>query len=404
VSNTGMPGFDGAGLALGTVVGVRWWDLDLGSSGHAAPTLKGQRAVWQPGFNTAVCLGSAGHVARASPAARRILGFLDDQVTADHGPIPDPDCGCGFWAYWALEVLPMTQQMTCPVLGVIEGDEDSTIGDRGFRSARARIVALCPQFTITAPPPPDNLPARWSPPPGMFSRGDSGQSTFEALTSRDPTSRWVETPETLAAMAQLEDDLAGRYQVPVYTSVKWMLASHPLTTDYLPHPAACACEACEAKPERVLARLVAAARDVRQLSAAAGVAAAELDRLRDQLDLRLVVIAGSYSQFHAWCRDNLIDPRARNVIYAESECRVTQRLRGSSAPVHVEFAGTWSHRPDLRNIERAVSHIAATCRPDPLAGAAIPDLSGGSIPSTAIPDLSKTPRPPPPALPPAAAN
>jgi hypothetical protein len=50
----------------------------------------------------------------------------------------DPDCECGFWAYDEHTFKPHGD-----ITGIIEGYGKTTIGTRGFRCEKARIVALC---------------------------------------------------------------------------------------------------------------------------------------------------------------------------------------------------------------------------------------------------------------------
>lgn len=89
-------------------------------------------------------------------------GWYDAMCVAwPHTP-PDSDCGCGFWAYWKPEDCVEFQHqkpwvkrtktgrdaydLLIPLAGVIEGSGPTIIGDRGFRTACARITDL----TITA--------------------------------------------------------------------------------------------------------------------------------------------------------------------------------------------------------------------------------------------------------------
>jgi hypothetical protein len=63
---------------------------------------------------------------------------------------------------------------------------------------------------------------------------------------------------------------------------------------------------------------------------------------------RTVVLAGSLAQFRLWCRQNGVDPRAPNVVYAAS----SQGFAGL-AEARVIRCGTWHLRPDARELDRA---------------------------------------------------
>jgi hypothetical protein len=141
-----MPGFDGKGAlpepgeipdVLGTVRGYRWWTLPApplwDNPARSGPSwqpglLRGMQAFWEPGENTAAC--------RA--------GTASNHPDAD---IPVESCGCGFWAYWKPQPHDLSRS-ALPVFGVVEGYGAVLLGTKGFRAARARIVALHLPFTI----------------------------------------------------------------------------------------------------------------------------------------------------------------------------------------------------------------------------------------------------------------
>jgi hypothetical protein len=182
----GIPGFSGRDLPLaaGSVMAVRLWHVDMASAeaiANGTPVwvdglLTGVfGGVWRRGENTAVCGGGPG----APPCHR-------DQV-------PTPECGCGFWAYWALRYAwRCDYYWRGEVIGVIRGYGRTMIGTRGCRCGKARIVGL-----HLRPFGPDRQP-----------RG---------LRHHD--------------VAEL---LANYYGVPCHPSLAEMLAAHPLTADYLP--------------------------------------------------------------------------------------------------------------------------------------------------------------------------
>jgi len=184
----GIPGFSGRDLplAVGSVTGVRLWHVDMTSaeamvSGAAVPVaglLTGVfGGVWRRGENVAVCGGGQG-----SPPCHRDL-------------VPGPECGCGFWAYWALRYAwRCDYYWRGEVVGIIQGYGRTRIGTRGCRCGKARIVGL---HVRPAKPDPDGEPP--------------------ALHYDD-----------------LVEVLRSYYGVPCYPSLAEMLAAHPLTVDYLP--------------------------------------------------------------------------------------------------------------------------------------------------------------------------
>jgi hypothetical protein len=120
----GEPGYSEAGeaaLAAGSVRGYRWWGLTPGG------TLLGMHAPWEPGENTARCL---------------IRDFESAAVHPDSG-VPAKGCHCGFYAWWTVQPRYATGSLL-PVLGVIEGYGRVRTGTKGFRCAKARILALAP--------------------------------------------------------------------------------------------------------------------------------------------------------------------------------------------------------------------------------------------------------------------
>lgn len=226
MSKYGLQGFDGADtpLALGSVAGVRWWNLSAPSVAFfrqdEMPALCGVQGTWRMGENIARC-GRTGHL------------------------VPDEDCGCGFWAYWTLEAAANPHGFLLPVLGVIEGYGRTMLGERGFRCAKARIVALhFPEGTRSLARKAARPPAAWelsSAPDFLKARGEDAVRTWHKMTGRPMPSAVPPAPEPaeednvlLSRLVTLELDLEERYGVPVYATSSLMLARHPLTRDYLP--------------------------------------------------------------------------------------------------------------------------------------------------------------------------
>jgi len=182
----GLPGFSSRDLplAVGSVTGVRLWHVDMPSaeavlSGNPGPTaglLTGVfGGVWGRGENVAGCGGG-----EASPPCDLV---------------PGPECGCGFWAYWALRYAWRCHYYwRAEVVGIIQGYGRTRIGTRGCRCGKARIVGL---HVRPAEPDPD--------------------SELPALHHDD-----------------LVKVLGSYYGVPCYPSLAEMLDADPLTADYLP--------------------------------------------------------------------------------------------------------------------------------------------------------------------------
>jgi len=154
-------------FAAGAIVGMRSWGMDDKGRLHGVT----HREVWRPGENAAVCMKP--HTAPCPKYAKRkavrsldytspwrsgqidwasVLGeltFLGPELCGAIGcngathPAEaqhtfDPTCECGFWAYNEADFTEHGD-----VTGLIEGYGKTTIGTRGFRSEKARIVAIC---------------------------------------------------------------------------------------------------------------------------------------------------------------------------------------------------------------------------------------------------------------------
>lgn len=137
-------------FALGSVKGIRSWQID------GKGRLRGitHPAVWLPGENVATCRTRPRCPARAVGGGpnffydRPTLGprALDTKACKvdgcdgkTHPPTHtfDADCECGFWAYDEVAFKPHGQ-----VTGVIEGYGRTTIGTKGFRCEKAKVVGL----------------------------------------------------------------------------------------------------------------------------------------------------------------------------------------------------------------------------------------------------------------------
>lgn len=202
-----LPQPDDPQLALGYVTGVRMFDFGGPAPAHRHFTgsdqvgeLTGYYAGrWADGEVEAVCKNGHQHA---------------DQV-------PSASCGCGFWAYWTAEDANRVWRPTRPVIGVVEGYGPTRIGDVGFRSQLARIVALAIVFDFHE---------------GALAQGavsaDGWTEVFPVSAQQLPAGKNHE----LLAIA--EDALAQRYpSARLYSTTAAMLAMHPTSTEYLPNTA-----------------------------------------------------------------------------------------------------------------------------------------------------------------------
>jgi hypothetical protein len=136
------PGFD-----LKPVRGLRQWTLkspDFRGDPHDADL-----GTWP----RAPLVGATGYAWPDSVLEAQCGNGRSHQVPteADNGN----RCGCGFWGYWGMMELAnggmfASSTSGLPVLGVIEGYGRVLLGEKGFRSQKAKIIALAPAFSVQA--------------------------------------------------------------------------------------------------------------------------------------------------------------------------------------------------------------------------------------------------------------
>lgn len=112
-------------FVAGSLIGIRSFGL---TAGFLAAPLRAHM-IWGNGENLARC-------------ALTTRKFQIGLPTGDH-QIAGMGCQCGFYAYFRVGHNPHHTQGN--VLGLIEGYGVATVGSRGFRCSKARIVALIGQ-------------------------------------------------------------------------------------------------------------------------------------------------------------------------------------------------------------------------------------------------------------------
>lgn len=151
-------------FAAGSVRGVRAWStpvrrpaddyvtLGIALYGEARraedPTgvLTGQNGgTWVAGENVAECqrqdpfmISLGGVQYRMNPLTLAI----ESPTTPERCDVVHPDCTCGFYAYWTVDAASVTRD--CNVIGVVEAYGKVTVGEKGFRAEKAKILAVAP--------------------------------------------------------------------------------------------------------------------------------------------------------------------------------------------------------------------------------------------------------------------
>jgi hypothetical protein len=165
-------GGDGPELAYaaGDIIGHREWEIRfeprswlVDSLGLTSPRRGPQVALqsvyrpylWRPGENVASCLPTAPSTPVARPLARIPTDRCarshehtsawprENDCLRDHLPGVDPGHTCGFYAYTLPEVNNTFAPVNKPhIEGLLQGYGVTTIGEKGFRCSKARILAL----------------------------------------------------------------------------------------------------------------------------------------------------------------------------------------------------------------------------------------------------------------------
>lgn len=136
--------FDGIGFAPGVVRGARAFDID--ELGRLVGVT--HRQVWIPGENIAECRKGkdadglwGGYLNLTFTYRSSVIAVkpIMEEVEPEEPPHTMADCACGFYGYYDGS---NDYRQKGRVNGIVEGYGEALIGTRGFRVAKARIVAL----------------------------------------------------------------------------------------------------------------------------------------------------------------------------------------------------------------------------------------------------------------------
>lgn len=244
--------FSGINYGVGVVRGVRSFDVDQ----YGRLTGVSFKRAWKPGENEAECLaGSGGFVTAAinqwitsisasyypgGPVVPVIVPKREQSPA--RGPHSLDGCSHGFYAYYDGSD---DYKSDARISGVVEGYGETVIGTRGFRSAKARIVALC-------------IP-RVRPPilhTGALALGCASLAGFVTAASTIPKTMWpllplitfvaavillMSTGDTGNAGGRITGEQLAKLRrnypdVPVYRSFRRMVAAFPPDKALQPSP------------------------------------------------------------------------------------------------------------------------------------------------------------------------
>lgn len=253
--------FNGRPFVAGSLTGLRSFRIDaLGRlTGVTYPK------VFKPGENVGHCAAGGEMQMSLSRAIIRNFYWSIGEARVASNPSDAPvslvkqpkhrvgqlDCGCGYYAYFDRGNNPHHQ--AGQVLGVIEGYGVTTVGSRGFRAEKARLLALI--HPRRSGWPLDRIAARFNPDsivsPLALTGGVLGVAwTIYAAVVAIGAFGLVALPTVLAPLLSgllgylpirgiYVDEAAKRAQlallrrnypdVPVYRTVRAALRAHPLT-------------------------------------------------------------------------------------------------------------------------------------------------------------------------------
>jgi hypothetical protein len=131
-----LTNFGGTPLAIGSICGVRTWNVD-----RLGRLVGKHQYIWRPGENVAVC----------NPDEVEYFLTRYNLVALPFAcKGAEPNCVCGFYAYYDLPNPIQVGEGSHPVRGVIQGYGRTTIGREGFRCMKAKILAVTPTRFVDA--------------------------------------------------------------------------------------------------------------------------------------------------------------------------------------------------------------------------------------------------------------
>ena len=267
-------------FAVGKVVGIRGWEFNRWNPDLLMPLSAKSAGSWHPGENVATCTGDLSwhYMEPSRLVVQRLQNYgrwseaeaLEKLLEGGEKktlPISSKHCTCGFYAYWpkGLRLYSTANLMGASVVGLVEGYGHVTYGSEGFRASKARIIAFYNPFK-EPPPEKGKIRAAFFRFGKWYSEGIHWLWVLVLNTMLGVGSIWLPflfllTPLTMltilagtgsqiyyrvvhdrrsrmefrlwasATKKQWEAITAKYPGVPQYSSVKEMLAAHPLT-DY----------------------------------------------------------------------------------------------------------------------------------------------------------------------------
>lgn len=168
-----MSDFGDRPFVAGSLIGIRSFRAKAGwlcSPLHTSDP-------WPAGENVAEC--------GPGPFSLRFLADAEHQVAG-------MNCSCGFYAYFDLDHNPYHSRSN--ILGLIEGYGVATVGSRGFRCEKARLVAIVLEPGVY---PDDTVWANYPEVPS-FRTVEAAVAEFPLTVPPDPPPGWTPAPRVLS--------------------------------------------------------------------------------------------------------------------------------------------------------------------------------------------------------------
>lgn len=137
-----MQGFDDdSQLFIEPIRGIRAFGMDRTHPTNLILTgLVYNDYGWEPGWNQRKCLGNIINVLNLDGEV--VSTFQVPRHKGESHTLQE--CSCGFYAYHDYSLVAHQYGTDMPlILGVIEGSGATMLGPKGFRSDKARVVAVC---------------------------------------------------------------------------------------------------------------------------------------------------------------------------------------------------------------------------------------------------------------------